>query len=81
MDTVESLFPEIPRDFLPTEYGGEAGTTKDLGADLVERFQNYKAFFEDDDNFGVDESKRLSKSKYAEDIFGINGSFRQITLD
>lgn len=75
---MESVFDEIPKALFPAEYGGEAGSTEDLGKDLAKRLESYAKFFEDDENYGVDESQRLSKSV---DLYGTVGTFRKFTFD
>lgn len=63
------------------EYGGEAGTIQELTDDLEKRLLAKRDFFIEDDKFGVDEKKRVTKTKYDEYIFGLEGSFRQLSFD
>jgi hypothetical protein len=38
-------------------------------------------FFIEDENYGVDEKKRVGKPKNFESLFGVEGSFRQLMID
>jgi len=78
---MESLYKVVPRRLLPKEYGGEAGTIQELTEDLEKRLLAKRDFFLEDEKFGVDEKKRVTKTKYDEYIFGLEGSFRQLNFD
>lgn len=80
-DTLESLYKEIPKSMLPTEYGGDAGSCEAL----MEKFMKVTNFdddkwFLDDEKYKTDESKRIGGSK-VNDLFGTDGSFRQMDID
>jgi hypothetical protein len=38
-------------------------------------------FFIEDENYGVDEKKRVGIPKNFESLFGVEGSFRQLMID
>jgi hypothetical protein len=38
-------------------------------------------FFIEDENYGVDEKKRVGRPKNSESLFGLEGSFRQLVID
>jgi hypothetical protein len=38
-------------------------------------------FFVEDENYGVDEKKRDGKPQNSENLFGLDGSFRQLVFD
>lgn len=43
--------------------------------------ENHRDWFLKDMEYKTDESKRIGKPKTAETLFGIEGSFRQLTVD
>lgn len=78
----ESLFKVEPSKIFPREYGGDAGPVQGLIDDLEKRVVAFNDFFIEDEMYGVDESKRIGQqTKYFENFPGINGSFRQLTID
>jgi len=76
-----SLQAQVPISVLPKEYGGECGSVEDITKDWVARVQKRKAWLREDEKFRVDESKRPGKPKSSYDLFGIEGSFRQLNVD
>lgn len=76
-----SLQAQVPISVLPKEYGGECGSVEDIAKDWVARVQKRKAWLREDEKFRVDESKRPGKPKSSYDLFGIEGSFRQLNVD
>jgi hypothetical protein len=63
------------------EYGGEAGPIKDIIEDMEKKLIGYRDFFLEDDQYGVDEKKRVGRPQNGESLFGIEGTFRQLTID
>jgi hypothetical protein len=41
----------------------------------------YRDYFLEDENYGVDEKKRIGRPKSSEALFGVEGSFRQLAID
>ncbi|XP_049767632.1 retinol-binding protein pinta-like [Schistocerca cancellata] len=78
---LESLYKHVPKKILPEEYGGEAGPIEKLENAWKERIERNAAFFKEDEKYGVDESKRPGKPKTHTDLFGVEGSFRQLSVD
>ncbi|CRK86618.1 CLUMA_CG000455, isoform A [Clunio marinus] len=78
---LESLFKIIPRRIMPFEYGGEAGPLQEIIDDWEKKILSYRMYFqEDEEQFGVDESKRIDRSNNAESLFGAEGSFNQLNF-
>ncbi|KAG8226436.1 hypothetical protein J437_LFUL015104 [Ladona fulva] len=80
-DNMEEIFKVIPQRILPKEYGGDGGTTEELAMEWKSKIESYRDWFMEDKNYGVDESKRPGKPKTYEDLFGMEGSFRQLSVD
>ncbi|XP_019869255.2 alpha-tocopherol transfer protein [Aethina tumida] len=78
---LESLYKFVPKDILPAEYGGDAGKIDDINEAWVEKLKEYTQWFKDQESLKADESKRPGKPTNYEDLFGLDGSFRQLTID
>ncbi|XP_046456586.1 retinol-binding protein pinta-like [Daphnia pulex] len=77
-----SLYKEIDRRILPKDYGGDGlslAKLTDLWKQKVEEQRD--SLMESERNLRVDESRRPGKAKTAQDIFGIEGSFRKLNID
>lgn len=78
---MEALYKVVPRRLLPKEYGGDAGTIQEISNDLEKRLIANRDFFIEDEKYGVDEKKRVGRPKNADNLFGLEGSFRQLAID
>ncbi|XP_004929250.1 alpha-tocopherol transfer protein-like isoform X2 [Bombyx mori] len=77
----EEMYKYIPKDILPVEYGGSGGSIEEIIDYWRKKVKEYSDWLEEDDQYGTDESKRPGKPKTAEDMFGVEGSFRQLEFD
>ncbi|KAH8287669.1 hypothetical protein KR054_011340 [Drosophila jambulina] len=59
---LESLYEEVPRDMLPEEYGGKAGTMEQLKARSIESIREKSAYLSDERYWKV---KSQSKSRWS----------------
>ncbi len=78
---MDALYKVVPRKLLPNEYGGEAGTIQEITDNLEKSLLAHREFFIEDENYGVDEKKRIGRPKNSESLFGVDGTFRQLTID
>ena len=78
---MEALYKVVPRKLLPKEYGGEAGTIQEITNSVEKRLVAMRDFFIEDEKYGVDEKKRVGRPKNADNLFGLEGSFRQLAID
>ncbi|KPJ11746.1 Alpha-tocopherol transfer protein-like [Papilio machaon] len=74
----ESLYKYLPKEVLPTEYGGNAGTAREFTENTKKKILEYSAWLDEEHLYGTEESKRPGKPKTAEELFGVEGSFRQL---
>ncbi|XP_026738143.1 alpha-tocopherol transfer protein-like [Trichoplusia ni] len=77
----DELYKHIPQEALPAEYGGKAGTMDEITDYWRSKVKEYSSWLDEDIKYGTDESKRPGKPKTAEDMFGVEGSFRQLEFD
>lgn len=78
---LNSLYKEIPRKLMPTEYGGDAGTIESIISSWEKRIVSYRDYYKEEEQFGVDETKRITQKSAADKLFGVSGSFRQLNVD
>ncbi|XP_045490790.1 alpha-tocopherol transfer protein-like [Colias croceus] len=77
----EEMYKYIPKEALPAEYGGNAGTIDEILDYWMKKTDEFSSWLEEDLQYGSDESKRPGKPKTAADYFGVDGSFRQLDFD
>ncbi|XP_055692286.1 uncharacterized protein LOC129795224 [Lutzomyia longipalpis] len=80
---IEQLYRYIPKRLFPDEYGGEAGKIEEIINSWEQKLTSYADWFrEDEDFYGVVESKRIVAYRDAsQEFFGLNGTFRSLNLD
>ncbi|XP_060533690.1 alpha-tocopherol transfer protein-like isoform X2 [Cylas formicarius] len=77
----EALHSMVPKEILPEEYGGTAGKLQDFHDQWMKKLDEYGPWFKAQENIKADESKRPGKPTNYDDLFGLDGSFRQLTID
>ncbi|KAF4527165.1 hypothetical protein B566_EDAN007183 [Ephemera danica] len=79
---MDSLHKFIEKECLPKEFGGTAGDLKDLNAAWRANLESYREWFNTKGIIKADESKRPGgKPITQDDLFGLDGSFRQLNVD
>ncbi|XP_063923666.1 alpha-tocopherol transfer protein-like isoform X2 [Zophobas morio] len=79
--TMDTLYKFVPKSMLPDEYGGTAGKLRDLKENWLEKVNEFKEWFKEQEHVVANESRRIGHPLNSEDLFGIEGSFRQLTID
>ncbi|XP_056648874.1 alpha-tocopherol transfer protein-like isoform X1 [Diorhabda sublineata] len=77
----ESIFKQIPKDVFPQEYGGSCESIKILQEKTKCQMNDNAKLIVFLTNQVVDESKRHGKPKNANEIFGVEGSFKKLQVD
>jgi len=80
-DDMNSLFKEIDRKILPSDYGGQGLSISELTAHWKKQAEDNSKLLMEREKFYADESKRPGKPKTAQELFGIEGSFRKLEID
>ncbi|XP_030387039.1 alpha-tocopherol transfer protein-like [Scaptodrosophila lebanonensis] len=78
---IEELYATIPRENLPEEYGGSNGRIAEIQAETEKVLLSYDPYFRENDQYGVNEQLRPGKHISADELFGIEGSFRKLDID
>ncbi|KAI4488563.1 hypothetical protein M0802_011511 [Mischocyttarus mexicanus] len=80
--TLKRLETLIPIDLLPNELGGKAGNFQDLVDEQIKILDDNREYFlMDEAKNQVNESLRIGKPKSANDLFGVEGSFKKLEID
>jgi hypothetical protein len=83
-NNLDSLYKVIPKKLMPNEYGGECGPIANIINSWEKRIISYRDYYKEEENFKVDEKKRMNnKNKMTEQFIdqGVNGSFRKLNFD
>ncbi|CAH0388172.1 unnamed protein product [Bemisia tabaci] len=78
---LDSLYKFVPKDVLPEEYGGYAGPIADINKQWYQKLMDYRDWFLQQETVKADEARRPGKPKTHDDLFGLEGSFKQLTID
>ncbi|RZC41215.1 CRAL TRIO domain containing protein [Asbolus verrucosus] len=78
---MESLHKFVPKEMLPEEYGGTGGRLEVFMEQWLEKLREYRPWFQEQENIKADESKRPGKPTNHEELFGLDGSFKQLSID
>lgn len=80
MDTF--IDKHVALSMMPNEYGGSAGTIKEIQDTVFKQLQDNGPFFaEEEETKRVNEKMRPGKPKSANDLFGTDGNFKQLNFD
>ncbi|KAK4878155.1 hypothetical protein RN001_010661 [Aquatica leii] len=79
--TFDSLSKIISKDVLPKDYGGNEKSLKELLEEWKQVFLEFDDLFEHLRQVKVDEKLRVEPITFANDLFGVEGSFKQLHID
>ena len=69
-------------DLLPNEAGGKAGSIVQMQEAGIKEIDDKREWFLEEMKCGkVDESLRIGKSNIANDLFGVDGTFKKLDID
>lgn len=63
------------------EYGGTDGTISEMKKEWLKAIEENREYFLDESRWKVDENKRPFNNENGKQHFGMQGSFRALTLD
>nr|XP_050852985.1 alpha-tocopherol transfer protein-like isoform X2 [Vespula vulgaris] len=78
---LEAIYEYIPKEILPIEYGGNAGSIQTIHDAWIKKLEEYGPWFAAQTSVVANETLRPGKPRTHDDIFGLDGSFRQLTID
>ncbi len=72
----------VPKSTMPDEYGGSAGKIRTMQDDANKIMQTHGKFFEEEETTKrINEKLRQGKPHGDGDVFGMDGSFKQLSFD
>lgn len=71
----------LPLKYLPVEYGGNNGSLDEICREYNKVWDEYREYFKQEMEFGVDDSLRLGETYDVCDELGVDGSFRKLNVD
>ncbi|XP_049831055.1 alpha-tocopherol transfer protein-like [Schistocerca gregaria] len=77
----EGLAKFFSTDILPEEYGGSAGSRSELNLAWQKKLESYRDWILEEEKKRADESRRPGKTRLANELFGMEGSFKQLAID
>ncbi|XP_072934251.1 alpha-tocopherol transfer protein-like [Epargyreus clarus] len=78
---INTLYEHVPKEMLPAEYGGNSGSINDINEAWVKKMEEYKDWFKAQESIKANEALRPGKPTNYDELFGIDGSFRQLSID
>ncbi|XP_014487809.1 PREDICTED: uncharacterized protein LOC106751434 [Dinoponera quadriceps] len=79
---IKSAEKFFPVEALPNEMGGKAGPMNDLIDNHIKLLEEFRPWFLQDEGIGrVNESLRVGKFEAADDMLGVDGSFKKLEID
>ncbi|XP_013184162.1 alpha-tocopherol transfer protein [Amyelois transitella] len=77
----KDLYKYIPQDILPVEYGGTCGSMDELHEQWKAKLIEYRDWFNSQESLKANEALRPGRPTNYDELFGIDGSFRQLAID
>lgn len=78
---LEDLYKYVPKEMLPSEYGGAAGPIKDISEQWRNKLKENTQWFKEQESSKANESLRPGGARNPDDLFGMDGTFRQLSID
>lgn len=80
--SLKTLEEFVSLDLLPNEIGGKAGSIIQMQEEQIKEIDSKREWFVEEVKLSsVDESLRIGKSKTANDLFGVEGTFKKLEID
>ncbi|CAH0713572.1 unnamed protein product, partial [Brenthis ino] len=78
---MNTLHEHVPKDMLPQEYGGNGCSLDEVNEGWMKKLADYTEWFKEQEDIKANESLRPGKPTNYDELFGIDGSFRQLSID
>ncbi|KAK7871766.1 hypothetical protein R5R35_014033 [Gryllus longicercus] len=78
---MEKFYETIPKDSLPTEFGGTLGSLAEFHETMADKLKERNEWLQQLSQKTVQDNKRPGDAKSAGDVFGMEGSFKKLDID
>lgn len=79
---MEAVYEHIPKKMMPKDYGGESPSCEELHEMMKKDIKENLDFFKEEElTRRVNEDLRVGEAKSAIELFGAEGSFKQLEFD
>ena len=75
------MYDAVSQKYLPSYLDGENGAQEEILRDFEKKWLLYKDYFQQNSNYGTNECLRPGKAIDFDGLFGLGGSFRQLSVD
>ncbi|CAG9857503.1 unnamed protein product [Phyllotreta striolata] len=78
---IRTLYEYVPKDMLPSDYGGSCESASTLHGKLIDLISNTDDFHRFQESQLIDKSKRPKLEDFEQSLFGASGSFKKLEVD
>ncbi|KAK5646166.1 hypothetical protein RI129_004630 [Pyrocoelia pectoralis] len=80
-NNMDKFYQQVSKYLQPKDFGGENGSLKELTEFWKQKVESYRNWFLEDSRYGTREELRVGIPKTSANMFGVEGTFRQLTVD
>ncbi|VVC29338.1 Cellular retinaldehyde binding/alpha-tocopherol transport,CRAL-TRIO lipid binding domain,CRAL/TRIO, N- [Cinara cedri] len=77
----EKIYDYVPKNMMPSDVGGNGKSLQELTESSLNAVKEMRKWFLEEEVLRVDEQKRPGKPKTESDYFGVEGSFKTMSVD
>ncbi|XP_034827631.1 alpha-tocopherol transfer protein-like [Maniola hyperantus] len=78
---INTLKNHVPSEMLPEEFGGNGCSLDEVNSAWMKKLEDYTQWFKDQESIKANEALRPGNPTNYDELFGIDGSFRQLSID
>ncbi|KAK5646345.1 hypothetical protein RI129_004809 [Pyrocoelia pectoralis] len=80
-ENMDKFCERVPKRLHPTDFGGNNGSFEELTEFWKKKVESYRNWFLQDEEYGTREDLRVGIPKTSDNLFGVEGTFRKLTVD
>lgn len=79
--TTTNVYKHMPQYLMPKEYGGDGGFVDELAVTWRTKVESYRDWYLEDAKFCSEEKLRVGEPRTSAEMFGVEGTFRKLSID